>query len=133
MCSPGLEVEIELDKKESPMLEVPPGVVAEGDACHWRTNPPQSPTQSIDWCGVVQAVHLRSIGATAAATDGVRLSEVRTRDFAAKRASSERVTEFMLLRLAARDEVLGNCWHGARPLAGERLLVDATRLWGSRR
>lgn len=56
------------------VLEVPPGLVAEGDACYWRTNPPQSPTQSIEWCGVVQAIHLRSIGATAAAGDGVRLA-----------------------------------------------------------
>jgi len=43
--------------------EAPPSSVAEGDACRWRTNPPQSPTHSIDWCGVVQAVHLRSKGA----------------------------------------------------------------------
>ena len=62
--------------------EAPPSSVAEGDACRWRTNPPQSPTHSIDWCGVVQAVHLRSRGATAAAGDGIRLSEVRTRDSA---------------------------------------------------
>src|SRR3989442_14330647 len=55
------------------VLEVPPGLVAEGVACHWRTNPPQSPTQRIDWCGGVQAVHLRSIGGTAAAGGGGRL------------------------------------------------------------
>jgi hypothetical protein len=35
-------------------LEAEPGEVAEGDACYRRINPPQSPTQSIDWCGVVE-------------------------------------------------------------------------------
>jgi hypothetical protein len=60
------------------VLEVPPALVAEGDACHWRTNSPQSPTHGIDWCGV-QAVHLRSIGPTAATGEGVRLSEVPAR------------------------------------------------------
>jgi hypothetical protein len=35
-------------------LEAEPGEVAEGDACYRRMNPPQSPTQSIDWCGVVE-------------------------------------------------------------------------------
>ncbi len=59
------------------VLELPPGSVAEGDACRRRTNPPESLMQSIDWCGVVQAIHPRSIGATAAAGDGVRLGEAR--------------------------------------------------------
>lgn len=43
----------------------------------------------------VQAVHLRSIGARAAAGAGVRLSEVPTRDSAANRPHSERVTKLM--------------------------------------
>jgi hypothetical protein len=65
------------------VLEVPPGLVAEGDASRWRTNPPQSPTHSIDWCGVVQAVHLR-LSVQRQRLERVRLSEVRTRDSAAK-------------------------------------------------
>jgi len=52
------------------MPKVPPGLVAEGDARSRRTNPPQSPTQGIDWCGVMQAVHLRSNGPTTAAGAG---------------------------------------------------------------
>ena len=82
------------------VLEVPPGLVVEGDACHWRTNPLQSPTQSIDRCGVVQAVHLRSIGATAAAGDEVRLSALRTRNSAANsliRASDRVYAPYALL------------------------------------
>jgi hypothetical protein len=59
------------------LFELPPGLVAEGDACHWRTKPRQSPTQNVEWCGTVQAVHLRSLNTTAAGADGLRLSRVR--------------------------------------------------------
>jgi hypothetical protein len=40
------------------VLESAPGPVAEADACRRRMDPPRLPTQSIEWCGVIWAVHL---------------------------------------------------------------------------
>jgi hypothetical protein len=75
------------------VLEVSPRLVAEGDACYRRTNPPQSPMQSIDWCGMVQTVHPSLSRCNGSGSDGVRLTDVRTRDSAANRLirASDRV------------------------------------------
>jgi hypothetical protein len=40
------------------VLKFAPGPVAEADACYRGMDPPQLPRQSIEWCGVVWAVHL---------------------------------------------------------------------------
>jgi len=107
------------------VLEVPPGLVADGDACHWRTNPPQSPTRSIDWCGVVQAVHLRSIWCNASGARWVRLSEMRTRDSAANRPHPSEGAEFTHpTGCAAVGELADRASRPARSSAARLLFAD---------
>jgi len=77
------------------MLKVPPGLVAEGDARSRRTNPPQSPTQGIDWCGVVQAVHLSLYRSNGSGWNRVRLTDMRKSDSAANWVHPGERTEFM--------------------------------------
>jgi hypothetical protein len=73
------------------VLEVAPGLVAEGDACRWRTNPSQPSTQSIDRRGVVQApnVHRKSVGEPSPPTAASQLG-CRSRSIDAHLTSSLR-------------------------------------------